>query len=64
MECLDKMTYHSVVDGNPFEPIPLPPQQESAHIRMRRSIELSSAENLFQNLIIDESEQDDEFAEG
>jgi hypothetical protein len=64
MECLDKMTYHSIADDNPFEPIPLAPQQESAHIRMRRSIDLSSAANLFQNPMIDESEHEDEFAEG
>lgn len=30
MDCLDKMTYHSVADDNPFEPIPLAPHQEAA----------------------------------
>jgi hypothetical protein len=28
IECLDKMTCHTIHDGNPFEPIPLTPRQE------------------------------------
>jgi hypothetical protein len=64
MECLDKMTYHSIADDNPFEPIPLAPQQETA-LMLRRSSDISGASNLFspQHNPLDESERD-EFAEG
>jgi hypothetical protein len=64
MECLDKMTYHSIADDNPFEPIPLAPQQETA-LMLRRSSDISGASTLFspQHNPLDESERD-EFAEG
>lgn len=62
MECLDKMTYHSIADDNPFEPIPLAPQQEKAHAAKKGSAVDKAAEH-FQNPMVDDSERD-EFAEG
>jgi hypothetical protein len=68
MECLDKMTYHSVADDNPFEPIPLAPHQEAALMVQRRSSDATGEVAPYfqpsqQNPTIDESERD-EFAEG
>lgn len=70
MDCLDKMTYHSVADDNPFEPIPLAPHQEAALSVNRRSSDVSTVADSFHpqsqqhaNSAIDESERD-EFAEG
>jgi hypothetical protein len=62
LECLDKMTYHSIADDNPFEPIPLAPQQEKAHAAKKVSAGDTTAE-LLRNPIMDDSERD-EFAEG
>lgn len=60
MECLDKMTYHSIADDNPFEPIPLTPEQEKELLAKKRKVpgEIFSAPQM------DESERGDEFAEG
>ena len=68
MDCLDKMTYHSIADDNPFEPIPLAPHQEAALNVNRRSSIASSAVDSYhpqsqQHRTIDESERE-EFAEG
>ena len=63
LECLDKMTYHSIADDNPFEPIPLAPQQEKAHAAKKRIADADTTSNLFSNPIVDDSERD-EFAEG
>lgn len=63
IECLDKMTYHSIADDNPFEPIPLTPQQERA-IRTKQGLSDEMTAELLNNPM-DESERcDDEFAEG
>lgn len=63
IECLDKMTYHSIADDNPFEPIPLSPQQERV-IRMKQRLSAEMTAELMNNPM-DESERgDDEFAEG
>ena len=63
IECLDKMTYHSIADDNPFEPIPLTPQQERG-IRMKQRMSAEMTAELMNNPM-DESERcDDEFAEG
>lgn len=62
MECLEKMTYHSIADDNPFEPIPLTPQQEKEHASKRVSA-VDVAAGLFLNPMVDDSERD-EFAEG
>jgi hypothetical protein len=43
MDCLDKMTYHSIADENPFEPIPLAPQQEKAHLLKKGSAPAAAA---------------------
>lgn len=69
IECMDKMTCHSISDDNPFEPIPLTPRQEqelaARRYQMKQTGDLSSdsapsgdAEPM------DESERIDEFAEG
>ena len=73
MDCLDKMTYHSVADDNPFEPIPLAPHQEAALSVNRRLSDVApdavdsyhrpSQQQPQQHNSIDESERD-EFAEG
>lgn len=67
MDCLDKMTYHSIADDNPFEPIPLAPHQEAALNVNRRSSDVSAVDSYHQQSqqhpTIDESERD-EFAEG
>lgn len=68
MDCLDKMTYHSIADDNPFEPIPLAPHQEAALNVNRRSSDVSAVADSYhqqsrQHPNIDESERD-EFAEG
>lgn len=63
MECLDKMTYHSIADDNPFEPIPLAPQQEKAHASKNLSDADKAAADRFRNSMLDDSERD-EFAEG
>ena len=67
MDCLDKMTYHSIADDNPFEPIPLAPHQEAALNINRRSSDVSAVDSYHQQSqqhpTIDESERD-EFAEG
>jgi hypothetical protein len=72
MECLDKMTYHSIADENPFEPIPLAPHQEAALLGQRRSSDVSTptyspqhqqTQSQSQNPSIDDSDRD-EFAEG
>lgn len=62
IECLDKMTYHSIADDNPFEPIPLTPQQEKANRTKKALSEEVTAELL--NNPMDDSERCDEFAEG
>ena len=62
LECLDKMTYHSIADDNPFEPIPLTPQQEKANAAKQELSEAVTAELL--NNPMDDSERCDEFAEG
>ena len=72
METLDKMTYHSIADDNPFEPIPLAPHREVTLSVNRRASDVSavaSADDTYhqqsqqQHPSIDESERD-EFAEG
>ena len=63
MECLDKMTYHSIADDNPFEPIPLAPQQETANAATKKGSAAGRAAGHFQNPMVDDSERD-EFAEG
>jgi hypothetical protein len=74
MECLDKMTYHSIADDNPFEPIPLAPHQEAALLVHRRSSDVGmssypqqeqqqESQLQSQNPLIDDSDRD-EFAEG
>jgi hypothetical protein len=68
MDCLDKITYHSIADDNPFEPIPLAPHQEAALNANRRSSDVSGVADSYhhqsqQHPTIDESERD-EFAEG
>lgn len=68
MECLDKMTYHSIADDNPFEPIPLAPHQEAALSVNRRASDVVAGAASYhqqsqQHPSIDESERD-EFAEG
>jgi len=62
LECLDKMTYHSIADDNPFEPIPLTPQQEKANAAKQALSDSVRAELL--NNPMDDSERCDEFAEG
>lgn len=62
LECLDKMTYHSIADDNPFEPIPLTPQQEKANRTKQGLTDAVRAELL--NNPMDDSERCDEFAEG
>lgn len=62
LECLDKMTYHSIADDNPFEPIPLTPQQEKANAAKQALSDSITAELL--NNPMDDSERGDEFAEG
>lgn len=61
MECLDKMTYHSIADNNVFDPIPLSPQSNKAYAKTRGKVAKVAAAELFDPL--DESERD-EFAEG
>jgi hypothetical protein len=68
MDCLDKMTYHSIADDNPFEPIPLAPQQEKAHAlkkapgQSEATSDPARSDPYSSNAMIDESERD-EFAE-
>jgi hypothetical protein len=78
IECLDKMTYHTIHDhANPFEPIPLTPrqeqeiaarrrqQQQQQQLTLRPMEELSSGGFLSGDAEpMDESERIDEFAEG
>lgn len=70
MECLDKMTYHNLSDDNPFEPVPLAPQQEKAHALQKQTAaartnpheETTPVDAFGDNPLLDESECD-EFAE-
>jgi hypothetical protein len=72
IECLDKMTCHTIHDGNPFEPIPLTPRQErEIAARRQQMMSLKPMEELSSDSFpsgdaepMDESERIDEFAEG
>lgn len=69
VECLDKMTCHSITEGNLFEPIPLTPRQEreiAARRYQRKPTEEFSSDSMPSGdaEAMDESERIDEFAEG
>jgi hypothetical protein len=73
IECLDKMTCHSIHDSNPFEPIPLTPRQEREIAARRQQQQLRQIKPMEEQLSsdsapsidpMDESERIDEFAEG
>lgn len=63
MECLDKMTYHSIADDKLFEPIPLSPQADKAYASSSQKPAKAAAAELFEQPM-DESSERDEFAEG
>jgi hypothetical protein len=64
MECLDKMTNHSIADDKLFEPIPLSPQTDRAYMTAKKAEAAAAATELFRHNPTEDDSERDEFAEG